>query len=520
MARASWLRRSTYDRGARARAALWAVALVAGCLPGPRYRVPATPTPLAVAYKEAHAGPWKLARPADAIPRGRWWIMFGEPELDRLQARLAIDNQTIAAAVQNYLAARALVRGARASYFPTVTAAPSVTWTRSPGLSSGLTPGVSSGAVGGAAGTSAVAGRHLILALPAEASWAPDLFGRVRNTVRWRQYAAQVSAADLESARLLAQASLAQTFFLLRGQDALQELLDATVKSNQAIVELTRTRYDEGLDSEVNVVLAELTLQSSVVQATNAGILRAQYEHAIATLIGIPATDFSLPVRAALPPPPPIPLGAPSQLLERRPDIAAAERQMASANAVIGIGYSAYFPVITLSAVGGVASKTLGSLLAWPSRLWSLGANLSQLIFDGGARRATIDQAIAAYNASVASYRQTVLTAFQQVEDALVAVRILAEAIEQQQRAVALAQDAYELEKARYQNGLDPYVDLMLQQVALLSAQQQLVSLRTQHLTAAVALVVALGGGWDRAQLPTVRDVSGAPTPAQRRIVR
>jgi NodT family efflux transporter outer membrane factor (OMF) lipoprotein len=342
-----------------------------------------------------------------------------------------------------------------------------------------------------------------VYSLPLQVSWAPDLFGRVRNTVRQREYGAQMSAADLESTRLLAQSTLAQTYFQIRGQDALQEVLDATVRADEEVVELTRIRFEAGIDPDVALVQAELTLQTARVQATNVGIQRAQLEHAIATLLGIPATAFTLPRRARLARPPQIPTGAPSQLLERRPDIASAERQMASANAAIGVAYAAYFPDVTLTGSVGFASSTLGSLVTWPSRVWSIGGSILQTVFDAGLRRATVNQTIALYNATVASYRQTVLVAFQQVEDALAETRIVAVAIEQQERAVKLAAEAFDLEKSRFQGGLDPYITLMLAQDALLAAQQALVSLKVAQMTAAVALVEALGGGWDRSELPT-----------------
>ncbi|MGN6105697.1 MAG: efflux transporter outer membrane subunit [Kofleriaceae bacterium] len=478
--------------GARARALALAAVAAWSCTPGPRYHVPPTLVPSARTYHEL-PGSWKLARPADAIPRGRWWTMFREPELDALQARLAIHNQSIAQAIHNYQAARAEIRAARAQYFPTLSVGPSASSSRSGAISDDF--GV----------------RTTIYSLPADVSWAPDLFGRVRSTVRQRQYGAQQSAADLESTRLLAQAQLAELYFQIRGQDALQELLDATVASNVEVVELTRSRYRNGLENESAVVQAELTLQTARVQATNAALLRAQFEHAIATLLGVPATGFRMPRRALLASPPVIPTGAPSQLLERRPDIASAERAMARANAEIGAGYAAYYPVITLTGMAGFAASELASLLTWPARTWSFAATLAETVFDGGARRAAVDQAIATYHAAVASYRQTVLAAFQQVEDFLARVRVLEVEIAQQRTAVALAERAFELERQRYQAGLDPYIQLMLQQNALLAARQALVTLQVQHITAAVTLVQALGGGWDRSALPTPAEVSAKP---------
>ncbi|MDB4952729.1 MAG: Heavy metal efflux outer membrane protein CzcC family [Myxococcales bacterium] len=514
-------RSSTTLRRAGSRRVLGAIVVSASCAVGPAYHVPTARTPTAMAYKEAG---WKVASPSDAIPRGRWWQMFHEPELDALEAQLNINNQTIALAFENYLMARAQIRFARASYFPTVTAAPSATWFRSSGVSGTGATGVggtgATGSVVGTSGTSSVAGRHVVYVAPVDASWAPDLFGRVRYAVRQRQYGAQVSAADLESTRLLQQSMLAQTYFQIRAQDALQVDLDATVAANEQIVALTRSRFTAGIDSEVVVVQAELTLQNSRVQATNAAILRTRFEHAIATLIGVPATELTLPRRALHAVPPPIPTGTPSQLLERRPDIAAAERQMASANAVIGLGYAAYYPLITLTGDVGFASAAIDTLFSWPSRIWSIGANLAETLFDGGARRATIDQAIASYNASVANYRQTVLVAFQQVEDNLAATRILAAEVKQQRTAVELALRAFELERERYEKGLDPYINLAVQQTALLAARQALVSLESQQMTSAVLLVEALGGGWTRSALPTPDQVSKPPRASERQIWR
>lgn len=492
------------------RGALACALAVAGCT-GPAYHVPDAPMPRAAAYRES----WKVAAPADGALRGKWWTMFGEPELDELEERLNLDNQTIKQSFETYMAARAQIREARAAYFPTVTTVPSATVSRSSGTTTGfVTPTASGGPVatgGSTTGASTSSGggqRFTSYSLPLDASWAPDLFGRVRNAVHQAQYGAQVSAADLESQRLLEQATLAMTYFEIHGQDALEEVLNATVEADTKILDLTRTLYGTGIDTEIAVVQAEQTLQSARVQAINVGLLRAQYEHAIATLLGVSATAFTLAKRPSLSAPPAIPTGVPSQLLERRPDIAAAERQMAAANAQIGVGYAAYYPTLTLTASAGLVSSALGSLFTWPSRVWSLGGQLSETLLDGGLRRATIDQYQATYNADVASYRQTVLTAFQQVEDGLSSLRVLSEEIAAQKRLVALAERGFLIEKARYETGIDPYLNLMTQQTVLLSAQQTLVNLEVQDLTSAVSLVQALGGGWNRSLLPSPSDVS------------
>jgi NodT family efflux transporter outer membrane factor (OMF) lipoprotein len=349
-------------------------------------------------------------------------------------------------------------------------------------------------------------------------SWAPDLFGRVRNTVKEFQAGAQVSAADLENERLLEQSTLAETYFEIRGQDELQSVLDETVAADTDIVKSTQALYDTGIDDQVSLEQARQTLESAQAAATNNKVARAQYEHAIATLLGKPATDFSIPVRPFVTAPPVIPTGTPSQLLERRPDIAAAERTMAEANAVVGIGYAAYYPTLTLSAGGGLESSAFGNLISWPSRFWSIGPSISETVFDAGLRRATIDQYVATYNADVASYRQTVLTAFQQVEDYLAETRILSTEIQQQTAAVNSANIAFNLEKGRYETGLDPYITLLSTQTALLSTRQTLVNLHVQQMTAAVLLVEALGGGWDVTQLPTAKQVTEKPPAADRKI--
>jgi len=483
---------------------------LSGCVVGPKYHRPSATTPAAPNYKESpvnfqDAEGWKVASPQDAMLRGNWWEVFQQPELNDLEAQLNINNQTIKIFFENYLAARAQIREARAQYYPTVTVGASAARTHTAGTASG-----------GAGATSG--GTFSEFQIPANISWAPDLFGRIRNTVREFQANAQVSAADLENERLLEQATLAETYFEIRGQDALQALLNDTVKADEELVQLAQARYDVGTDTEVSVQQAIQTLESARASATNVGIARAQFDHAIATLLGKTATDFTLQVRPLLVQPPPIPTGTPSQLLERRPDIAAAERQMAAANAVIGIGYAAYYPSLTLSASGGFASSAIGKLFNASSRVWSIGPSVSETVFDAGLRRATIEQYTATYNADVANYRQTVLTAFQQVEDYLAQTRLLWTEIRRQQAAVEAAQKAYDLEKERYQTGLDPYLNLLTTQTALLETQQTLVNLQVQQMTGAVLLVEALGGGWDVSQLPTPQQVTKRPPADQRAI--
>jgi NodT family efflux transporter outer membrane factor (OMF) lipoprotein len=416
-----------------------------------------------------------------------------------------INNQNIKQFFENFMEARAIVREARSQYFPTLAVAPSFSRSRTSGNLS-TTPVNTTGA---AAPKPQL--QSTVYSLPLEASWEPDLWGKVRNTVREEQYAAQVSAADLENERLTEQASLAEFFFEIRGQDQLQKIFNDTVDADQKALDLTRALYETGIDDQISVVEAETTLQSAQAGATNVGIARAQYEHAIAMLVGKAATNFSIPVKPMTVAPPPIPVGVPSELLERRPDIAAAERTMAEANATIGIAYAAYYPTLTLSAEGGFESSTFTKWLSWPSRFWSVGTALSETIFDAGLRRATVQQYVATYNADLAGYRQTVLTAFQQVEDSLAEVRILSKEIQQEQQAVNSAQTFLKLEQGRYDTGIDPYIDVLIAQTTVLSDQQTLNNLQVEQMTAAVALVEALGGGWDRSQLPTPQQVTEKP---------
>ena len=484
--------------------------LLSGCVVGPKYHPPSTQAPAAV-YKESptqftDTGDWTVAQPADAKMRGKWWEIFNDSELNALEEQLNINNQNIKQFFENFMAARAIVREAHAQYFPTLTTVPSFSRSRTSG-NLNTTPVNTTGT-----GTAPKPQfQSTIYSLPLEASWEPDLWGKVRNTVHEAQYAAQVSAADLESERLTEQASLAEFFFEIRGQDELQKIFDDTVEADQKAYELTRSLYAAGIDDQISVVEAETTLRSAQAGASNVGIARAQYEHAIAVLVGKAASDFSIPVRPMTVAPPSIPVGVPSELLERRPDVAAAERTMAEANAAIGIAYAAYYPNLTLSAEGGFESSVFTKWLSWPSRFWSVGASLPETIFEAGLRRATVQQFVATYNADLAAYRQTVLAAFQQVEDSLAEVRILSKEIQQEQQAVDSAQLQLKLEQGRYDSGIDPYIDVLIAQTTLLADQQTLNGLQVQRMSFAVALVENLGGGWDRSQLPNPPQVTRRP---------
>jgi NodT family efflux transporter outer membrane factor (OMF) lipoprotein len=493
-------------------------AILTGCTVGPKYHPPAIQPP--PAFKEAPPatptanaaqpqdnqdnGNWTVAQPADAKIRGDWWAIFNEPELNDLEGQLNINNQNLKLFFENYMEARALVGEARALYFPTVSFGPSYTRSKSSGNLNNT--------------SNANTGRtSQIYSLPVEVSWTPDLFGRIRNQVREAQYSAQVSAADLENERLIEQGDLANFYFEIRGQDALIQLFTQTVAYYQKALDYTQAQYDTGVGDQLSVLEARTTLQSAQASLTNLGILRAQYEHAIAVLIGKAASDFSLPPRPITTAPPPIPIGMPSLLLQRRPDVAAAERTMAAANAQLGVAYSAFYPSLTLSAGGGYQSSLFKHLADWPSRFWSVGPSFSQPIFNA-ALSAALHQYVAVYNADVATYRQTVLTAFQQVEDDLAQTRILSHQIQQQRAVVASAQSSLDLEMGRYQTGIDPYIDVVTLQNTVFTNQQTLTSLQINQMTGAVLLVEALGGGWDTSQLPTPAQVSAKPSKADTRL--
>jgi NodT family efflux transporter outer membrane factor (OMF) lipoprotein len=482
--------------------AVMLLGLAAGCVVGPAYHRPDVTTP--DSYKENGGGPgpaaaaaagtgeWKVAQPGDAAARGAWWEVFGDPELNALEEQVNASNQSIAASFAAFQAARAIVREARAQLFPTVTTAPAVTWQRQ--------PAAQAQAQGAVAGRSSAVTEY---SLPFDASWTPDLWGRIRNTIRGDVASAQASAADLANQRLTVQAELAVDYYQLRGQDTLKQLLDSTVVAYKQSLDLTRALYETGIDSDESVAQAETQLEATQAQATNLGIARAQFEHAIALLVGKPASSFSIPVAPLTTKPPAVPAGVPSALLERRPDVAAGERLVEQANAQIGIAQAAYFPSLTLSGSAGFVSTALSTWLTWPSRFWSVGPALAQTLFDGGLRRATVEQFQATYDQTVANYRQAVLTAFQQVEDNLAALHILEVEVQQQGTAVKSAERQLTLATDRYRLGIDPYLNVITAQTTVLSNQQTAVNLSIQQMTASVQLIEALGGGWDAAQLPS-----------------
>ncbi len=487
-------------------AALGAAAFLvftSGCTVGPKYHPPSAPAPVARNYKESTVNfknepGWKVAKPGHAMLHGDWWKIFHDSKLDSLEAQLNINNQNIKVYFEDFLQARALVAQARASYWPTITTSPS--WQRS--KASGNLSNTYNTRTGSSTSTSS-GQKSTVVNLPFDVSWAPDLWGKIRHEVRSAEYGAQVSAADLANEKLTEQASLAAFYFQLRGQDALIDILKKTVAADQEAYKVNQGSYKAGIGDYISVVEAKSTLESAQAQLTNLRIARAQYEDAIAVLIGKSPTHFSLAPNPGFFTPPPIPVGVPSQLLERRPDIAAAERTLAEANSTIGIGYGAFFPSVVLSAAGGFESSTFKHWFDWPSRFWSIGPAISQTIFNGGLYRAQLHQYEAIYNADLASYRQTVLTAFEQVEDDLAATRLYSQQIQQQRASLQDAQHYLKLEQARYQSGIDPYLNVITAQTTVLTAQETLATIQVNQMTSAVHLIEALGGGWSRSQLPT-----------------
>ncbi|KUZ74868.1 RND transporter [Burkholderia ubonensis] len=478
--------------------------LLAGCAVGPDYHRPDTPMP--AAFKEAPAG-WKVAQPADGADRGAWWRVYGDPQLDTLIDKLNASNQTIAQSAAAYRQARALVAEARAAYFPTVGLTASGSRSRTPRAS--LSSGSSSSFGGGSSGS---IGNSYSVGL--DASWEPDLWGKVSRTVGAQRAGEAAAAADLANARLSQQATLAQTYFQLRTADALQKLLDDTVASYARSLQLTQNRYAQGVAARADVIQAQTQLQSAQAAAIDNGVARAQYEHAIATLIGEPASTFSLPPLPLAAEPPVTPVGVPSALLERRPDIAAAERRAAAANEQIGVAISAFFPTLTLSAQGGVQSSVWSNLFTLPARFWTVGPQLAATLFDAGLRAAQTEAARATYDQDVAAYRLSVLTAFQDVEDNLASQRILAQEIDVQRQAVDSAEHALAIVTNQYKAGTVDYLNVLTAQATAFSAHQKLATITGQRMVSSVGLVKALGGGWDVSQIARETGGVAAPAPA------
>jgi NodT family efflux transporter outer membrane factor (OMF) lipoprotein len=461
-----------------------AVLQLTGCAVGPKYHPPVAQAP--PAYKEM--GDWKPAQPNDQQLGGEWWTIFQDPQLNELQQQINVGNQNLKAAEAQFQQARAVLRYYRADYYPTVTVEPSATRTR-----------VSANS---ATSTTLRGATYNNFVLPFNFSYQADVWGRVRKNVESYREQAQASAADLATVNLSMHADLALDYFQARSLDAEEQLLNSTVKQYEQALELNESRFQGGIASEVEVEQAKTQLQTTRAAAIDVGVLRAQYEHAVAILIGKPPAEFSLSPLPLTAPPPRVPITVPSELLERRPDIAAAERRVASANAQIGVARSAYYPLISLGASGGFASSAITSLLNGPSGLWSIGAAAVGTIFDGGRRRSLNDQARAAYDYQVAAYRENVLTGFQQVEDNLAAVRILENEARVQDEAVAAAQKSLDLSVTRYKGGVTSYLEVITAQSAALANEVTAVNILGRRMANTVLLIQALGGGWDRSTLP------------------
>ena len=471
---------------------LLGMVLLAGCTVGPNYKRPAAEVP--PAYKEV--GDWKTAQPNDQNLSGNWWEIFQDSQLNALEAQVNVSNQNLKAAEAQYTQARAALRYQRADYYPTVAVAPSATRNS---FSGNRQP--HSAQFSGVTFTD--------LQIPFELSYQVDLWGRVRRTVESYRDQAQASAADLAAVNLSMHAQLALDYFQARTLDAEEQLLNSTVKEYEQALELIENRFAGGLASDLEVQQARTQLETTRAQAIDVGVARAQFEHAVAVLVGKPPASFSLAPLPLTAPPPPIPVGLPSDLLERRPDIAASERLMASANAQIGVAKAAYYPLVNLAAAGGFESGSITTLISGPSVLWSAGPSALFTIFDVGRRRAASDQAIAAYNQTVANYRQTVLTGFQQVEDNVAALRILEHEAQVQDKAVAAAQKYLELADTRYKGGVTSYLEVTTAQSAALSDEVTAVNILGRRMVNAVTLVQALGGGWDRVSVPARPECCG-----------
>jgi NodT family efflux transporter outer membrane factor (OMF) lipoprotein len=464
---------------------VFATVLIAGCTVGPKYVRPTADVPSN--YKETPQN-FKQAQPSDQIAKGKWWEIYNDPQLNDLEDQINVSNQTLKAAQSQYLEARAAVRIARSQFFPTATGAASATHYHQ----SSNRP----------TGSSNVNYQDYIL--PVDVSYEPDLWGRIRREVETARAQAQASAADLANVNLSLHAELATDYFALRGLDAEKQLLDSTVSSYEKALELTQSRYQGGVATAVDVAQAQTQLETTRAASIDVQVNRAAFEHAIAVLVGKPSSTFRLAPLPLNTPPPPVPPGVPSDLLERRPDIASAERSVEAANAQMGVARAAYFPNVVLSAAGGFETGALGTFIQGPSGFWSLAGSAAELLFDGGLRRGVTEQAKAAYDASVDSYRQTVLVAFEEVEDNLAALRFLQDEAATENAAVAAAQRSLDLSTTRYKGGVTNYLEVTTAQSAALSDEVNALNILIRRMSASVLLIKAIGGGWDVSQIPPV----------------
>ena len=471
------------------------ITTLAACTAGPNYVRPPVETP--VAFKEA--GRWKPAEPRDGANRGKWWDIFQDPALDALMQKVNVSNQNLAKAEAQYRQALALAQSARAAYYPSLTGGLSNTRSRASATTI-ATP------------TTAPVSRGVVVNhnLPFQASWAPDVWGNIRRAVEANEAAARASAGDLEAARLSAQAALAQSYYQLRALDAQRKNIEDTLAAYSKSLQLVQNQYAAGVVAKSDVITAQSQLKTTQAQAIDLGVQRAQLEHAIAVLVGKPASSFSIARTPLVALPPAIPAALPSTLLERRPDIAAAERRMQQANAQIGVTEAAWYPALSLSGAVGLQSATMVDWMTAPSRFWSFGTSLTQVLFNGGLRQAAKDQAVAAYDANVAAYRQTVLAGFQQVEDNLAALRILEQEAEVQGEALKLSEQALALALNQYKAGTVSLVNVVVAQANALANQTNAVGILSRRMSASVQLVTALGGGWNAAEPPAGEELIGS----------
>lgn len=470
--------------------ALSLACLLASCTVGPKYTKPNVPA--APAYSEAppdsfkEVNGWTPAHPADAELKGNWWELFRDEQLDVLEEQVQPANQTLRAAEANFRQARTLIAINRSALYPSVSAGPSITSNR----------------VSGYSPTGDQNFQYGLFSLPVSVSWDADFWGRIRHTVATAREQYQASAADLENTKLQLQTELAVDYFEAHSLDAQQELLNDTVVAYQKALQLTTNRYVGGVASKAEVAQAQTQLDQTQAQDIDVGTARADYEHAIAVLIGKTPEQFRLPVAPLHVEPPAIPVGIPSQLLQRRPDIASYERQIAAANEQIGIARAAYYPDLVIGATGGFEAGSIVNWFAWPSRFWSVGPQLLETIYDAGRRRAQVTSALAGYDVAVANYRQSALTAFQEVEDNLATLRILEEESAKQHEASLAAENSLQLTINRYKGGLVTYLDVVTAQSIALSNERTEVDILRRRMDASVELIKALGGGWDVSKLP------------------
>ena len=465
-----------------------------GCTVGPKYVKPSVPT--TPAYKEdtpasfKESEQWQPAHPGDQASRGNWWEIFSDPELNKLEEQIADSNQDLKVAEARFREARAAIRFNRAAQFPTISTSPSASYVKNSDFSPSFPSKIQEANTGS-------------FVLPFDLSYEVDLWGRVRRSVAAAREEAQATAADYQTAKLSLEAELALDYFELRSADAQKQLLDDTVSAYTENVQLTLRRFKGGVAPRADVAQAQTQLDTTRVQDTDVTVQRAQFEHAIAILIGKPPADFSLAVAPLNHQPPSIPIGLPSELLQRRPDIAAAERRVAEANQQIGIARAAYFPTVTLGGTAGFAGTQGSNWFSWPSGFWAVGPALAQTLFDAGRRRATSESARANYDATVATYRQTSLTAFQEVEDNVAALRILENEGQQQKQAIASSEESLQLFTNRYKGGVDTYLQVITAQTIELANERNDIDIQRRRLDASVLLIKALGGGWNASNLPT-----------------